>query len=235
MLLAAGLGLRMRPVTLELPKPLIEVAGRTLLDRALDRLEAAGVAQVVVNVHHLGQVIIQRLEKRPSPKIIISEEKDLLETGGGIAKALPHLGDGPFFTVNSDALWLNGPEDALQRLADLWDERRMDGLLLLHATADAYGYSGMGDFQMDSMGLISRRSERECSPFLFTGIQIIHPRAFENIPPRAFSLNLLFSRMIDAKRLYGVRHDGEWFHAGTPEGLADADAYMRAHGFGQTI
>lgn len=227
MVLAAGLGLRMRPITETLPKPLIEVGGRTLLDRALDRLEEAGVATAVVNVHHLGHMVEEHLSRRATPEILISNEETLLETGGGIVRALPLLGTDPFFVANGDSLWLNGIRSALDRMAEAWDDERMDGLLLLHPTVEAYGYSGQGDFCIDPIGLLTRRPESEISPYLFTGVQILHPRLFKGAPEGAFSLNRLYDTAIEAERLYGIVHDGEWFHIGTPEGLAEAEAYLQ--------
>ncbi len=227
MVLSAGLGTRMKPVTDTLPKPLIRVDGRTLIDHALDRLEAAGVKEAVVNTHHLADQVEAHLGGRKKPKIHFSPEKKLLDTGGGIANALGLLGDKPFFAVNADALLLNGPYDALRRLANTWDEKTMDGLLLLHSTVEAYGYRGRGDFCADGGGRLTRRPEGEVSPWLFTGIQILHPRLFSGAPKGVFSLNLLYDQAIEAERLYGAVHDGEWFHVGTPEGLEKAETYMR--------
>ncbi|MEQ8934196.1 MAG: nucleotidyltransferase family protein, partial [Amphiplicatus sp.] len=227
-LLAAGLGMRMRPLTDNKPKPLIEVAGRTLIDHALDRLEDAGVKTAVVNVHYLGGQIETHLSTRKTPEIDISHEETLLDTGGGVAKALPLLGKDVFYAVNSDALWLNGYEDTLLRMARLWNDDRMDALLLLHSTVEAYGYWGVGDFTIDPAGVLARRAESEVSPYLFTGVQILHPRLFENAPGGAFSLNVLYDKAIDEGRLYGIVHDGEWFHVGSPEGLSEAESYLQA-------
>ncbi len=226
MVLAAGLGTRMKPLTDTLPKPLVEVDGGTLIDHVLDRLEEAGVAHVVVNTHHLADQLEKHLGGRESPGIEFSREQELLETGGGIAKALPLLGEDPFYAVNSDAFWLNGPYDALLRMAETWDDDAMDGLLLLHSTVEAYGYSGLGDFCAGGDGLLSRRPEGEVSPWLFTGVQILHPRLFKDAPKDAFSLNVLYDRAMENERLYGAVHDGEWFHVGTPEGLKEAEDYM---------
>ena len=234
MVLAAGLGLRMRPVTETLPKPLVEVGGRTLLDRILDRLGDAGVDKVVVNLHHLGSLIETHLAPRLKPAIEFSPEAELLETGGGVAKALPLLGDGPFWVANGDVLWLDGPGSALGRLAAAWDDARMDGLLLLHETVNAYGYQGRGDFLADPLGRLVRRPECQVTPFLFTGVQILHPRLFATAPAGPFSLNRLYDRAIAAGRLYGVIHDGEWFHVGTPEALAEAEAYLSVRYAGRT-
>ncbi len=227
MVLAAGLGTRLKPVTDTLPKPLVKVDEKTLIDHALDRLEAVGVGEVVVNTHYLAEQMEGHLKGRKSPAIQISHEDGLLDTGGGIAKALPLLGDDPFFAVNADAFWLNGPYDALQRIADTWDDDAMDGLLLLHSTVEAYGYTGLGDFCAPlGDGVLTRRLEGEVSPWLFTGIQILHPRLFNGAPDGAFSLNVLYDQAIEAERLHGIVHDGEWFHVGTPQGLEEAETYM---------
>ncbi len=227
MVLAAGLGERMRPLTDDCPKPLLKVAGRALLDHALDRMEEAGVTHAAVNAYYLADMIEEHVASRPSPYISVSREEERLETGGGILKALPLLGDGPFYAVNGDALWLNGPTDALVRMSDIWDDTEMDALLLLHSTVDAYGYSGRGDFNCGPDGRLLRRPESEVSPYLFTGIQILHSRLFKNAPEGVFSLNLLYDHAIEEGRLFGVVHDGEWFHIGTPEGLSDAESYMK--------
>jgi len=226
MILAAGLGARMRPITDTVPKPLIEVDGRPLIDHALDRLHTAGIVEVVVNVHHLADKIEAHLKARSKPKVRLSPEPERLETGGGVAKALPMLGERPFYVVNSDAFWLNGPLDTLGRMAAMWDDARMDALLLLHSTVDAYGYRGVGDFCVDEEGVLSRRPESEVSPWLFTGIQILHPRLFDDAPKGPFSLNVLYDKAIKAKRLYGIVHDGEWFHVGTKTGLEAAERFM---------
>jgi MurNAc alpha-1-phosphate uridylyltransferase len=227
MVLAAGLGTRLKPVTDTLPKALVQVDNRALIDHALDRLEAVGVGEVVVNTHYLAEQLQAHLSGRKSPVLQISHEDDLLDTGGGIAKALPLLGDDPFLAVNADAFWLNGPYDALQRMAHTWDDDTMDGLLLLHSTVEAYGYTGLGDFCAPlGDGVLARRLEGEVSPWLFTGIQMLHPRLFKTAPDGALSLNLLYDRAIESGRLLGVVHDGEWFHVGTPQGLEEAETYM---------
>ncbi len=229
MVLAAGRGVRMRPLTDTLPKPLIEVGGRALVDRVIDRLEDAGVEAVAVNLHHLGHLIEDHLGRRASgrAKISFSPEDTLLDTGGGVARALPLLGEEPFFVANADVIWLNGCDDALGRLSGAWDDRLMDGLLLVHSTVEAYGYEGAGDFMVDPEGLLARRPEGEISPFLFTGVQILHPRLFDGAPEAPFSLNLLYDKALGRDRLYGVVHDGEWFHLGTPRGLEEAETYMK--------
>ncbi len=227
MVLAAGLGLRMRPITDKTPKPLIKVAERTLLDHCLDRLVEVGVQRAVVNVHHLADQVRTHLRHRRDLEIIISDEHDqLLETGGGLVKALPHLGSEPIFVVNSDVLWLNGTVNALERLMDIWSDEIMDALLLVHSTVEAYGYRGRGDFVIDPLGLVARRPEREVAPYVFTGIEILHPRALKGAPTGAFSLNVIFDRLLEAGRLYAIVHDGEWFDVGSPDGLSQAENYM---------
>ena len=234
MVLAAGRGERMRPLTDSLPKPLIEVGGRALVDRVIDRLEEAAVESVVVNTHHLGNHIEDHLGRRAEggPKISFSPEDILLDTGGGVARALPLLGDGPFFAANADVLWLNGDGGALARLAAAWDGPFMDALLLIHATEAAHGYDGGGDFTLDPKGRLSRRSEGGRAPFVFTGVQVLHPRLFDGAPDGPFSLNLLYDKAISGDRLHGVVHDGEWFHVGTPRGLKVAESYMSKHDTG---
>lgn len=233
MVLAAGLGTRLRPLTEETPKPLVKVAGRPLIDWVLDRLAAAGVKRAVVNTHWLAERIVDHLAERRAPEIIYSHEPEILETGGGVKKALPLLGPGPFFAVNAKILWLNGKIDALHRLVAAWDDARMDALLLLQPTATAVGYDGLGDFVLDPIGSIRRRREREVAPFLFSGIQLLHPRLFEGAPDGFFSLNLLYDRAIEAGRLYGLRHDGEWYHVSTPRQLAEVEERLAEVGFGR--
>ena len=227
MVLAAGLGLRMRPITDKTPKPMVKVADRTLLDHALDRLKAVGVEKAVVNTHHLGEQISGHLKFRRDMEIVISDEAGaLLETGGGVKKALPHLGSDPFYVVNADVLWLNGTTDGLARLAASWEDDKMDVLLMLHSTVEAYGYIGRGDFVIDPLGKLARRPEREVAPYVFTGIEIVHPRALAGTPDGAFSMNVVFDRLLEKERLYGIVHDGEWFDVGTPDGLSQAESYM---------
>ena len=224
MVLAAGLGLRMHPLTDDRPKPLVELAGRTLLDRALDRLTAAGVGRIVVNSHYRAEMVAAHLYGRAD--IILSPEEVLLETGGGVKAALPHLGGEPFFVVNSDAVWRDGPTPALQRLAGQWSDKHMDALLLLVPTPAVPGaiISDRGDYHLEPDGAARRRAEGEIAPFLFGGIQILHRRLFDTAPDGPFSLNLLYDAAEAAGRLYGVRHDGEWYHVGTPGELAVAAA-----------
>lgn len=224
MVLAAGRGERMRPITAITPKPLVRVDGRALIDHGLDRLADAGVETAVVNVHYLGDQIVRHLNARQRPRIVISDErKALLDTGGGIANALPHLGAEPFFLVNSDSIWIEGPRPNLEWLLAGWDEARMDALLLLASSVGAVGYSGMGDFQMKPDGALLRRAERAVAPFVYTGVAILHPRLFADAPSGAFSLNLLFDRALEAGRAFGVRMDGIWLHVGTPEAVKEAE------------
>jgi len=219
MVLAAGLGTRLRPVTETLPKPLIEINGRTLLDHAIDRLVLAGIESIVVNVHYKAAMIAAQLARRDRPRIEISHEAELLDTGGGVAAALPLL-DEAFFVVNSDVFWLDGRESALARLAAAFDPESTDAVLLLQRTSTAVGYEGCGDYLLDEEGKPCRRAEREAVPFLFAGLQVLHRRAFSGISDRVFSLVRLFDQAERAGRLRAVVHDGEWFHIGTPQGLA---------------
>jgi MurNAc alpha-1-phosphate uridylyltransferase len=224
MVLAAGLGLRMRPITLTMPKPLVPVSGRTMLDRALDHLDHAGVDRKVVNLHWLGETIRSHLDGRDD--IVFSTEPELLETGGGVAKALPLLGTDPFYVCNADIIWTDGTVPALSRLARAFDPSRMDGLLLLQPVDTAFGYDGAGDFHLGDDGRLRRRKKEETTPLLFAGVQILHPRLFEDHPGGAFSLNLLYDRAIASDRLFGLVHDGGWYHIGTPSALAEAEALL---------
>ena len=219
MVLAAGLGTRLRPVTETLPKPLIEINGRTLLDHAIDRLVLAGIESIVVNVHYKAAMIAAQLARRDRPRIEISHEAELLDTGGGVAAALPLL-DEAFFVVNSDVFWLDGRESALARLAAAFDPESTDAVLLLQRTSTAVGYEGCGDYVLEEEGKPCRRAEREAVPFLFAGLQVLHRRAFSGISDRVFSLVQLFDQAERAGRLRAIVHDGEWFHIGTPQGLA---------------
>ncbi len=231
MVLAAGRGERMRPLTDARPKPLIQVRGRAMIDWVLDRLVAAGVEDVVVNLHHLGEQIEHHLGTRRSPNIKLSPETRLLDTGGGVRRALPRLGERPFYVINGDVVWLDGRAPALERLAAAWDEAKMDALLLLHPTAYALGYEGPGDFFMNGLGKARRRGEREVAPFVFAGAQILHPRLFDGTPEGAFSLNLIYDKALEADRLWSLRHDGEWFHVGTPEALEEAEETLQVMNF----
>lgn len=223
MVLAAGLGKRMRPLTDDRPKPLVELAGRSLLDRALDNLAAGGITEFVVNSHYKGEMIAAHLDGRED--IILSPEELLLETGGGVKAALPHLGDSAFLVVNSDAVWCDGSESTVARLAAQWDNTIMDALLLLVPMGTVAGNMGQhpGDYHLEADGRARRRLRGKKAPYLFGGIQILHPRLFEGAPDGPFSLNILYDRAQEAGRLYGLRHDGEWYHVGTPQELAAAE------------
>jgi len=225
MVLAAGLGLRLRPITLATPKPLVAVAGRTMLDRALDHLVRAGVEDMVVNTHWLADRVKEHLADRSD--IALSHEEELLETGGGVAKALPLLGHEPFYVVNSDIIWTDGGTPALTRLAQAWRDQDMDALLLLQPTGTAVGYQGKGDFFINAADIPRRRVDPEVAPLLFSGIQILHPRLFQGCPAGAFSLNRLYDRALAEHRLFGLVHDGGWFHVGTPEALPEVEARLR--------
>ncbi len=226
MVLAAGLGLRMRPITDDRPKPLVEIAGRAMLDRVLDRLETFGIERTIVNSHYLADQIEAHLAARATPVTEISHEETLLDTGGGVANALGRLGHDPFFAVNADIVWLDGRTPALARLAAAWNDGDMDALLLVQGTAKAFGYRGQGDYDVDQIGRMHRREERDVAPYVFTGIQILHPGLFADAPSGAFSLNVLYDRAESAGRLHAIVHDGEWFHIGTPEALAESEAEL---------
>ncbi|MGE0717454.1 MAG: nucleotidyltransferase family protein [Alphaproteobacteria bacterium] len=227
MVLAAGRGTRLRPVTDTLPKPLVAVAGETLIDRILDRLAEDGVADVVVNLHHLADRLAVHLAGRSSPRITLSREDVLLETGGGVRHALPLLGAAPFFVVNGDVLWRNGKRSALERMAAAWDDAEMDALVLLQRTVSAVGYDGNGDFMLTQGGRVRRPDAGEIPPYLFAGLQILHPRLFADTPEGPFSLARLYDRAAAAGRLGGIVHDGEWYHIGTPEALHEAEEVLR--------
>lgn len=225
MVLAAGLGTRMRPLTDTRPKPLVQVAGKALLDHVLDRLADAGVETAVVNVHHMADQIEQHLKGRTRPRIEISDERgELLDTGGGVVKALPKLGHAPFFHMNSDTIWIEGVTPNLPRLAAGFDPARMDILLLLASTTASIGYDGRGDFAMAPDGRLSRRAERQVAPFIYAGAAMLAPAQFANAPKGKFSLNTMFDRAIEAGRLYGLRLEGTWMHVGTPAAIKAAEA-----------
>jgi MurNAc alpha-1-phosphate uridylyltransferase len=228
MVLAAGLGRRMGALTRVRPKPMVEVAGRPLIDHVLDRLAAAGFARAVVNVHYQADVLRRYLLDRARPEIVWSDETDrLLDTGGGIRRALHQFGANPFLAVNSDGIWMDGRHSAIDRLAARWDDAQMDVLLLLAETVAAIGYDGRGDFMMSDEGRLVRREEMRMAPFAFTGIQILHPRLFEGTREEPFSLNRLYDRAAAAGRLFGLLHDGAWMHVGTPEGVDLAERRLR--------
>lgn len=219
MILAAGRGTRLASLTATTPKPLIRVGGMALIDLARRQTQAAGVCEYVVNTHHLAERVEDHVRRWQVPRLHISREDELLDTGGGVARVLPWLGLTPFYVLNSDAVWLEPAGRSLRSLADAWREDRMDALLLLAPTVHAKGYDGRGDFTMQGDGRLARRIPATLAPFVFTGAQILSPRAFVGAPQGAFSLNRIYDRAAECGRLYGLRHEGAWIDAGTPERL----------------
>jgi N-acetyl-alpha-D-muramate 1-phosphate uridylyltransferase len=229
MVLAAGYGLRMRPLTETVPKPLVRLKGRPLIDHVLDRIAAAGVKRAVVNVHHFADQLEAHLNKRSTPQIVIADERKLLlDTGGGVTHALPLLGSGPFLIHNSDSVWIEGVGSNLERLFAAWDGAAMDALMLLTSADTSLGYDGQGDFSMGTDGRLKRRGERQMAPFVFTGVSIAHPRLLEGAPQGAFSLNKPWDAAIEKGRLFGIRLDGLWMHVGTPEALVEAERWIES-------
>lgn len=228
MILAAGLGTRMRHLSDDRPKPLVTLAGRPLLDWAVERYAAAGLECIVVNTHYKADMIRMHFAGRSD--VVLSHEEERLETGGGVKNALVALGPGAFYVCNSDAVWLDGPVPALDRLAEAWDDARMDALLLLQPVENAVGYDGIGDYFRDADGTLRRRGDAATAPYVFAGLQILHARLFEAAPNGPFSLNILFDKANAAGRLHGLVHDGGWLHVGTPEGLAEAEAILARDG-----
>jgi len=230
--LAAGIGERMRPLTNNCPKPLLVIDGKTMLDRALDDLVEAGVEEVVVNTHYLGHMITDHLKNRKLPHITLSPETELLETAGGVKKMLPFFGDEPFFVLNADVLWTSGKEPTLKALANKWDSAKMDLLLLLQPAENAPEYEGPPDYYMpESFGqpLFAKGPERKTDQkanYVVAGPRIVHPRLFENSPDGKFSFLQLFHKAEKAGRLYGLRHEGEWYHVGTPEAFAETNRIL---------
>jgi MurNAc alpha-1-phosphate uridylyltransferase len=219
----------MRPLTNKIPKPLVPVAGKPLIDHVLDRLADAGVARAVVNVHYMAEQIEQHLAYRTRPQIVISDERGLLlGTGGGVARALPQLGHAPFFHINSDTIWIDGVQPNLARLAETFEPDTMDALLLLAPTAGSIGYAGRGDFAMAPDGRLNKRAEQEVAPFVYAGAAILSPALFNGAPTGDFSLTALFDRAAEAGRLHGLRLEGLWIHVGTPEAVAAAEKAIRA-------
>jgi N-acetyl-alpha-D-muramate 1-phosphate uridylyltransferase len=224
MVLAAGLGLRMRPLTDHMPKPLVPVAGRALLDHALDKLGDAGVTEAVVNVHYLPDQIIDHVATRAQPRVIVSDERDqVLGTGGGVVKALPLLGDAPFFHVNADTMWIDGVRPNLARLAEAFEPSRMDILLLMAPTTSSIGYNGRGDYAMLPDGALRKRREHQVVPFVYAGAAILSPSLFADAPSGEFSLTKMFDAANEQERLFGLRLDGVWMHVGTPEAVQAAE------------
>jgi len=221
MVMAAGLGMRMRPLTATKPKPLIEVAGKPLIDHVFDRLCAAGVKQVVVNVHYLADALEAHLaDAAEDLDVTISDERDLLlETGGGLVRAQTLIESDPFLAINSDNLWIDGPADTLKLLASHWDGSKMDALLLLVPQARAMNHHGLGDFHMDRVGHLRRRGRSRVAPFVYTGVQIISKALLKDAPEGAFSTNVLWDKAIAAGRCYGAVHQGLWFDVGNPESI----------------
>lgn len=226
MVLAAGLGTRMRPLTDTLPKPLIKVAGRPLVDHALDRLAEAGIAKAVVNVHYLADAVEAHVASRTAPRVTVSDERDLLlETGGGMIKAADLLPD-PFFCVNSDNIWIDGPTDVFHELSQAWDPATMDALLLLVPHTGAHNFAGKGDFHMDGRGRLARRRSGRIAPFIFTGVQLVSKHLLREPPEGPFSTNVLWTRAIEEGRLYGCVFTGMWFEVGTPEAIAPTELVL---------
>ncbi|MEH2564570.1 nucleotidyltransferase family protein [Bradyrhizobium sp. AZCC 2289] len=224
MILAAGLGVRMRPLTDHMPKPLIPVAGQPLLDHVLDKLAAAAVTEAVVNVHYLPDQIIEHVAARARPRVIISDERDLvLGTGGAVVKALPLLGPAPFFHLNADTMWIDGVRPNLARLAEAFDPERMDILLLMAPTTSSIGYAGRGDYAMLADGALRKRKEHQVVPFVYAGIAIMSPSLFADAPEGEFSLTKMFDRANEQERLFGLRLDGVWMHVGTPDAIEAAE------------
>lgn len=227
MVLAAGLGTRMRPITDTLPKPLVEISGRTLLDRGLDALAGAGVEKAVVNVHHLGSMIAAHVAGYRKPRIVISDESDgLLDSAGGIVRALPELGPDPFYILNADTFWIDSGTPELERLAATWDDGRMDILLMLADPANATGHSGGTDFLLGEDGRLGR-GRNHPDGLIYGGAGIVHPRIFAGAEAEPHSLNLYFDRAIEAGRLFGVAMNGHWITVGTPDAIAPAAAAIR--------
>ena len=228
MVLAAGLATRMRPVTDTTAKPLLKLGGRTLLDHALDHLVDAGVQTVAVNAHWQADSVAEHLARRAEPpKTVLLREAHLLETGGGVRAALDVLGPDPFFVVNGDAFWLNGPQSALRRLTTVFDAS-VDGVLLLHRTSHVHADVGYGDFSLNKWGVPSRRAERQVVPYIYAGVQLIHPRLLANLPLGSFSMNRVWDIALEAGRLRAVVHDGQWFHLSTPPDLLEAEQILEA-------
>ncbi len=224
MILAAGLGSRMQPITETLPKPLVKVHGKTLLDHGLDMFEKIGVNHVVINVHHHADQIEEHLKARTGMSLEISDErKHLLDSGGGVKKALPKLGEEPFFLLNADSFWIEGYKPNLIRMAKQWDPAEMDILVLLAGLTNAVGFTSRGDFHMDAEGRLERRSEHEVAPFAYAGAAIINPDIFETAPDGPFSLNMLFDEALEKERMFGLRLEGLWLHVGTPDAIREAE------------
>ena len=224
LVLAAGFGKRMRPLTDSTPKPLVRLGGKTMLDHVLDRLADAGVTNAVVNVHYLADQVEAHLAKRTRPQLIISDEREqILDTGGAVNKALQSLGPDPFFVHNSDSVWIEHGESTLGRMIEDWNGDIMDCLLLLASTETSLGYSGNGDFHMNDDGTLRRRAQGERAPYVFAGVSINKPSLFAHCPDGPFSLNPIWDEAIAKGRLRAISHKGSWMHVGTPDALAAAE------------
>lgn len=228
MVMAAGLGKRMRPLTATTPKPLISVAGRPLLDHAFEKLSEAGVTKVIVNVHYLADAVEAHVSRHTGNlSVTVSDERqELLETGGGVVKALPLIEADRFYVLNSDVLWIDGPSDTLRLLASRWDDAKMDALLLLVPQARAHCHGGRGDFHMDGAGRIKRRSRGKIAPFVYSGVQLVSKRLFADAPEGPFSTNILWDRAIEQGRAFGLAHQGLWFDIGTPPAIKRTEALL---------
>jgi N-acetyl-alpha-D-muramate 1-phosphate uridylyltransferase len=235
MVFAAGLGTRMLPLTKTTPKPLVKVAGKTLLDYRLDALQKAGVERVFINTHHLAEQVQQAVIQRKDISCIIRYEEELLDTGGTLVSLQDELGDDPIFVINGDVIWQDGAEDSLQKLAHEFQPEHMDMLLLLIQTEKAFGYEGKGDFYKNSDGSLYVASEAGIRPFVFSGVQILHPRVLVEPPSAIFSLSHYFRRALQNaqasghKTLYGTVHKGEWYHVGTIPDIAKTESYLHQH------
>ena len=232
MVFAAGLGTRMRPVTNTMPKPMIPIAGRPMLDHMLDRFAAAGVANAIVNVHYLGEQIIDHVTSRTQPKITISDERaKLLDQGGGIKKVLPQLGDAAFFICNTDALWVEKEHDNIKRLAAAWNPDTMDILMLVADRVTSIGVDWPGDFTLGDDGRLTKRAEGTTAPLVYTGVAILKPELFADETDEVFRLAPTFWAAAAKGRLHGLRLEGLWLHVGTPEAIGEAEeAFSRSAG-----
>lgn len=235
MLLAAGLGTRMRPITNQTPKPLVKVGGKSLIDWTLDQLAAAKVPRAVVNVHHLAPLLVAHMKGRTAPTVTISDEtQTLLDTGGGVVKALPMLGTDPFFVFNCDAIIADGKTPMVDRLAAAWDREALDVLMLVHPRAAAHGFDGAGDFFVESDGTMRRRGTAAEAPYVYAGAYILHPRALAGETATPFSMNRVWDRALAAGRMKAIVHDGAWYHVGTPEAVGETDALLSQSKLAQT-
>jgi len=231
--LGAGLGTRMRPLTNDRPKPLIEINGRPLIDFAIERLLSVGIKTIVVNVHYKAEMIEDYLRNRSDAEFIVSDERaQLLDTGGAVSRVMDILGDGPFITHNCDTIWREaGTGNSLRDLVDHFDPDTMDGLLLLADRETSIGFGGKGDFFLDADGLLRRRGEAPSTPFAWNGVQIVHPRLFADPPSGPYSTNVMWDRAIAKKRLFGRRLTGRWMHVGSPQAVVESESYLAEHGY----